>query len=126
LLISNSFITALDAVNIPFVDDINSPDVPSTFSGATDVTVDRNMHRISAFRAFLPLQLAQARRKNLKISTGTVATKLDFVDVDKTPRAAGVYFEAEKKGGKRYYARARKEIIVCGGAIYSPQILMLR
>lgn len=58
-------------------------------------------------------------RSNLKVMTGSYVTK---VIVNRAKVAEGVIFS---HGGKLYKARASKEVILSGGAINSPQILML-
>jgi len=57
-------------------------------------------------------------RTNLQVVTGAHTNKVIF----EGKRAAGVLFE---QGGQRRTVRANEEVILCGGAIGSPQILML-
>ncbi len=70
--------------------------------------------RISAADAFLR---AAARRKNLRIVTGTFAERVLF---DKQ-KAVGL--KCRSNGEKRCYAGA--EILLCAGTVQSPQLLML-
>lgn len=58
------------------------------------------------------------KRKNLTVVTEATATKVMFDG----KRAVGVEFD---KGGGRQVVRARREVVLCGGAINSPQLLML-
>ena len=58
------------------------------------------------------------KRPNLTLLTEAAATKVLF----EGRRAVGVEFE---KGGSRQVVRARREVVLCGGAINSPQLLML-
>ena len=58
------------------------------------------------------------RRKNLTLHTEAAATRVLF---DGT-RVAGVEFE---QLGQRRVVRARREVVLCAGAINSPQLLML-
>ena len=58
------------------------------------------------------------RRRKLTLLTEATATRVLF---DGT-RAVGVEFE---HGGQRPVVRARREVVLCGGAINSPQLLML-
>jgi choline dehydrogenase len=78
---------------------------------------DRNVRRgrrLSAARAYLyPVK----NRKNLKIATSAMVTRVLF----EGDRAVGV--EAVVKG-KRQVFRS-KEVVLCGGAINTPQILQL-
>jgi choline dehydrogenase len=79
---------------------------------------DRNLHRgrrLSASRAYLHPAL---RRPNLEVATRALATRLLF---DGT-RAVGV--EYVRGGGTPRRVRAG-EVILCGGAINSPQTLQL-
>lgn len=57
-------------------------------------------------------------RTNLHVTIDSMATKIDI----KNNRAEGIYFI---KNGRKVYIKANKEIIVSGGAVNSPQLLML-
>jgi choline dehydrogenase len=71
--------------------------------------------RCSAARAFLhPVR----GRPNLQVATDAEATRVLFTG----RRAAGVRY---LRGGSEEEASARAEVIVCGGAINSPKLLML-
>ncbi|KAJ8975137.1 hypothetical protein NQ317_015271 [Molorchus minor] len=59
------------------------------------------------------------KRTNLNVLTGSFVRKL-LINMDKV--VEGVIFN---RGGKAYIATATKEVIVCLGAISSPQLLML-
>lgn len=73
--------------------------------------------RCSTAKAFLrPIRL----RKNLHISLWSHVTKV-LIDPE-TRRAYGVEFI---KDGRKHIVKARKEVILSGGAINSPQLLML-
>jgi choline dehydrogenase len=58
------------------------------------------------------------RRKNLNVLTGATVTR---ILCDGT-RCVGVEFQ---RGGQQRVAYARREVVLCGGAINSPQLLML-
>ena len=58
------------------------------------------------------------RRRNLTLHTEATVTRVIFDE----KRAAGVEFE---QLGARRVVRARREVVLCGGAINSPQLLML-
>jgi len=58
------------------------------------------------------------KRPNLTLLTSAMVTKVLF----EGQRAVGVEFD---KDGRRQVARARREILLCGGAINTPQLLML-
>lgn len=71
--------------------------------------------RSSASRAFLH---PARSRKNLHVVTGAMATSIAF----EGKRATGVRYT---RAGNTDEATARHEVILCGGAINSPQLLML-
>jgi choline dehydrogenase len=58
------------------------------------------------------------KRKNLTVVTGAHATRVRFEGT----RAVGVEY---RKDGKSQTVRAHKEVVLCGGAINTPQLLML-
>src|ERR1700761_2441099 len=115
---------AVEALGIPMANDINTSKTPAVVCGKLHVTIDSNSRRCSTFDAFLSLDVALSRKAHLKICTGTVASSLHIKD----DRAVGVYFreERETEPGRTFYARALREVVVCCGAIGSPQLLMLR
>jgi choline dehydrogenase len=71
--------------------------------------------RHSAAEAFLVPVLG---RKNLQIVTGAQATRL----IIEGTRVVGVEYVRE---GRREQARARREVVLCGGVVESPKLLML-
>ncbi|KAI0742344.1 alcohol oxidase [Daedaleopsis nitida] len=107
--------------------DLNAPDMPACGTGLLDVIQDDDFRRHSVNRAFLPATVAQARKDRLKICTNTLVTRIQLTQESGRVRAAGVHFESTntRKAGQRYYACARKEIILCAGAVGSPHLLML-
>ena len=82
--------------------------------GALDMTV-RDGVRASAANAYLRPAM---KRPNLKVVTHALATRIAFDG----RRAAGVHY---RRGGLKHKASARREVILCGGAINSPQLLKL-
>jgi choline dehydrogenase len=82
--------------------------------GGFDMTVKDGV-RWSAANAYLRPAM---KRPNLAVETHALATKILF----EGRRAVGVAYE---KGGRAETARAAREVILCGGAINSPQLLML-
>ncbi|MGE0310779.1 MAG: GMC family oxidoreductase [Lautropia sp.] len=58
------------------------------------------------------------RRGNLRIETHALATRVRFAGT----RAVGVDF---RQAGRLHHAKARREVLVCAGAIQSPQLLEL-
>ncbi|WP_029144958.1 GMC family oxidoreductase [Microbacterium luticocti] len=67
------------------------------------------------------------RRRNLRVLTGAFVRRVRFDAAvgDRTgelPRATGVYVDID---GIARHASARREVILCGGAVNTPQLLML-
>jgi choline dehydrogenase-like flavoprotein len=79
-----------------------------------------NGERRSTNRAFLTPVL---QRKNLKVITGGIVTKILIHPENKT--AYGVEYVSERDRNTIYRALVSKEVIVSSGAINSPQLLML-
>ena len=77
-----------------------------------------NGRRMSAARAFLRPAM---RRPNLKVQTEAHVTKLELDG----KRATGVHYRKGGPKGAVNVVRARREIILAGGAYNSPQLLML-
>lgn len=79
-----------------------------------------NGERRSTNHAFLsPVR----HRKNLKVVTGARVTKILIHPENKT--AYGVEYVSEKERRTKFRAFVSKEVIVSGGSINSPQLLML-
>ena len=75
----------------------------------------RRGRRVSAARAFLKPAL---KRRNVSLVTRAMVQEVVFED----RRAVGVRY---KRAGGVQLARAQREVILCGGAINSPQLLQL-
>ena len=102
--------------------------MPAAGTGVMDVAEDTKYHRHSTDRAFLPTKLVLERQARLKICTDTIVMRVELATESEEVRAVGVHFEAtnSRKAWKRYFAKARREVVLCGGALGSPQVLMLR
>ncbi|KAJ7449177.1 alcohol oxidase [Mycena latifolia] len=110
------------ALGFKNVNNFNSPDVPVDACATLDAAIDDKLRRVSSYNAFLPANLAQERYQRLKICTKAVGTRIEFNE----GVAVGVVFESSDKSiPGTFYARVRKEIVVCCGAIGSPQLLLL-
>ena len=111
LPIPNAFLNAAQAAGFPFTADMNSPE--STGVGYYQ------LNRIDGIRMSTALTyLAMARhRLNLTIKANALAHRV-ILDGAK---AVGVEVES---GGELFSVQA-DEIVLCGGAINSPQLLML-
>ncbi|GAA99846.1 hypothetical protein E5Q_06549 [Mixia osmundae IAM 14324] len=115
------FIKACDAVGIPEVACVNTE---KGIAGASTMQtfIDQKGQRSSTATAYL--DHATASRSNLHIAVGQTVTRVIFDRTVTPPRAIGVEMAASKHAPLSYRARARKEVIVCGGAIASPTLLM--
>ncbi|QQS10833.1 MAG: GMC family oxidoreductase N-terminal domain-containing protein [Rhodospirillales bacterium] len=94
------------------------------YNGATQAGVSyvqrivRNGRRVSAARGFLKPAM---RRPNLEVRTRAHATGI----VLDGKRATGVRYRKGGRGGPEVEVRARKEVILCGGTVNSPQLLQV-
>ena len=96
------------------VSDDLSGEIPEGFAKG-EVTIDRRGRRASAYRAYLHPAL---RRPNLTLEMEALTTRILL----ETGRAVGVEVSDE---GQLRQIRAEREVILCGGAYNSPQLLML-
>jgi choline dehydrogenase len=112
------------ALGVPYVEDINDTRHPASALTKLRTTVSVDGKRCSTFEAFLPEKFVK-QQSNLKICFGAVAQRLDVAATDGLTRVQGIFVENEKSSGKTFYVKG-KEVIVCGGAVASPQLLLLR
>jgi choline dehydrogenase len=112
--LSKAWIAAGEAMGLPYNDDTNG--LAREGFGPVDLTVGAG-RRSSSASAYLP-SAVRRRRSNLTILTGAHATRIVFDGV----RAKGVAYVA---GGQSEEVQALREVIVCSGALNSPQLLML-
>ncbi len=106
-----AFFAAAQEAGHPLTDDVNG------YRQEGFARFDRNLHRgrrLSAARAYLhPVR----HRKNLDVETLAMVTRVRF----EGKRAVGVDY---RKGGRRQSVDAG-EVVLCGGAINTPQLLQL-
>jgi len=111
--ITDAWIAAAQAAGYKFNPDYNGADQEGV--GFFQLT-SRNGRRCSTAVAYLnPVK----KRENLQIITHAQVEKVVIED----KRATGVIYT--DRSGNKQSITARKEIVLCGGAINSPQILML-
>jgi choline dehydrogenase len=108
----DAFIEAGRQAGYAVSDDLNGAEGEGF--GGFDMTVKDGV-RWSAANAYLRPAM---KRANLTVMTHARAMKILF----EGPRAVGVSYE---RGGKPGVAQAAREVILCGGAINSPQLLKL-
>lgn len=108
---------------IPLVE-ANSPSAPPAACTTLDATIDEDSHRCSTDVAFLPNSIV-AGRKNLTVCTETIVLSLDIISADDSSLSAiGAHLESDR-GGPRFHVSCDKEIVLCAGAIATPQLLLL-
>jgi choline dehydrogenase len=111
-ILTEAYMEACAQTQLPKTDDVNGKQQEGY--GYFQMTAGKK-GRCSSFHAFLePL----VDRPNLKIITHALVTRLLF----RGNRATGIEYFA---GGSLEKLEAGSEIILCGGAINSPQLLML-
>lgn len=110
--LSRAFVEAGQQAGYPRNDDFNGP--AQEGFGLYQVT-QKNGARCSAAVAYLdPVR----ERRNLTIVTGAQVNRITF----ERGRANGVVYTAQ---GKAFHQAAAREVLLSGGAINSPQLLML-
>jgi choline dehydrogenase-like flavoprotein len=110
--ICEAFLAAGRDAQYPFTDDYNG--AKQEGFARVQGTI-RNGRRWSAAAAYLHPALS---RPNLRIETDALALRIDL----DAGRANGIVY---RQGGKTVTARADREVILAGGSINSPQLLML-
>jgi len=110
--LSRAFVAAAQQAGLPFAPDFNTGETLG--AGFFHVT-QRRGQRCSASAAYLD----PARgRPNLKVLTGAQVLKISI----EGSRATGIQYAHE---GAMHEARAGQEVLLCGGAVNSPQLLLL-
>jgi choline dehydrogenase len=107
-----SFVAACGEAGLPENPDFNGAEQEG--AGNYQMTI-KGARRNSAARAFLRPAM---KRPNVRVITGALATRV----VIEGGRAVGVEY---RRGGQTRVLRAKGEVILCGGAINSPQLLQL-
>jgi choline dehydrogenase len=110
--LSHAFVESAVSHGLKRNDDFNGAEQEG--AGLFQVT-QRDGRRCSTYDAYLRPTM---HRDNLTVTTGALATRV-VLDGD---RATGLAF---RQGGEEHTVRARREVLLCGGAINSPQVLML-
>ncbi|MCH9670670.1 MAG: GMC family oxidoreductase N-terminal domain-containing protein [Gammaproteobacteria bacterium] len=110
--ISDAFIASAETLGIPRTNDSNGAqhDGAGYFDNAM-----KNGRRMSSARAFLK---PARKRANLHVEVNALAERIDFKD----RRAVGVTY---RQGDKQRTATARREVLLSGGTVNSPQLLQL-
>ncbi|NUS45309.1 MAG: glucose-methanol-choline oxidoreductase [Mycobacteriaceae bacterium] len=98
---------------------VEAPNSPHPAGFAQTLVTQRDGRRHSTADAYLRPVLS---RPNLIVLTEAMATRLQFDTEAAVPRAEAVEY---RHAGVLRTTRARREVILCGGAVNSPQLLML-
>jgi len=110
--LTRAFVRSLQELGIPYNDDVNG----ASQDGVTFYQVtQRNVRRESSATAFLN---PAKKRKNLTVLTRSQGSRV----IVESGRAVGVEFI---KGKKKCVAYVDKEVILSGGAVNSPKMLLL-
>lgn len=106
------YLEAARQAQLPVTPDYNG----ASMEGAAlyQITTDAGVRASTAHAYLRPAR----RRPNLELRLRAQATRILFDG----PRATGV---AYRRGGRAEMARARREIVLCGGALNTPQLLLL-
>jgi choline dehydrogenase len=111
-LLTRAFLEASDEVGLPRTDDFNGPQQEGV--SLTQVTQKQGKRHSAAVAYLKPVM----NRPNLKVITQAQATRILFEE----QRAVGVAYQQD---GNVHQVRATREVILSGGAINSPQLLLL-
>ncbi|KAI0066056.1 GMC oxidoreductase [Artomyces pyxidatus] len=115
-------IEACEELGVEAVGDLNTDKGPlgaSTFVSITDGKGTRNSLAV----AYLPPSVLE--RPNLTVAINTTTEKILFEEVSgHEPRAIGVQV-AKSADSPKFRVRADKEVLLCGGTIGTPHVLLL-
>ncbi|KAJ6452033.1 GMC oxidoreductase [Mycena vitilis] len=115
------FIEACYNAGIPFQPDFNTPE--GTMGVGRFMTyIDAKGTRVSTQSAYLTPEVL--KRKNLSVLTHASVTKIILESTSGSTCAKAVEVSPDQ-GTLKLQIKARKEVILCAGAIHTPQILML-
>ncbi|MEO5735266.1 MAG: GMC family oxidoreductase N-terminal domain-containing protein [Rubrivivax sp.] len=112
-----AFVQAAAEAGVPHNPDFNG--AAQEGAGPYQVT-HRNGERYSVAKAYLTPHVGQ--RPNLQIMTDVQVLRLSFDDAADPLRATGVEL---RQDGSTQKLMAKREVLLCAGALQSPQLLML-
>lgn len=98
---------------------LTPPNLPAAQGFSQTMVSQRRGARASTADAYLR---PAKKRRNLRVVTGAHARRVTFAGVEGDRRATGVYVDID---GITRHVRARREVVLAGGAINTPQLLML-
>ncbi|KAG1763119.1 alcohol oxidase, partial [Suillus occidentalis] len=109
VIVLTSTVKAANDLGISYTEDVNTPEGPCVSCAKLHVTMTPDGKRLSTFDAFLPPSIIMQRQR-LDICMDTICSSNSF----DSPAME-----------QTLYARAKKEVIVCCGAIETPHLLLL-
>ncbi|KAL1865060.1 hypothetical protein Daus18300_007407 [Diaporthe australafricana] len=112
-------------VGLPLGGDCNGPDAPAMGLFYLEAAIDKHGKRISALQAFLSKKIARERAKHLTICTGVVVSRLDIDGPAGLVKGVHIQPAQGHANDTSFSVKARREVILCSGAICTPQILLL-
>lgn len=112
---THDFVRAGQQIGLPYNPDYNGPD---PYGVGYFQQTKKGRLRYSTARAYLN---PAKKRANLQIETEALVTGLTF----EGNRVAGITYSKGGAGGQSLNASAKREVILCGGSINSPQVLQL-
>ncbi len=112
---SDLFVRAAIDEGLPFNEDFNGATEDGV--GYFQVNIKKGRRQSSAVAYLKPAR----KRANLTVQTDALTTRVLF----EADRAVGVSYRDSRRGGGSVTARCTGEVILCGGAINSPQLLEL-
>lgn len=116
-LVAKRFVRACAEAGIGELKDYNAADAQQLGAAMAQLMVSPDGERCSSARAYLGLAAAHG---NVRILAGATATRVVIRD----GRAVGVEY-AHKRGDRPALVLADREVLLCAGAIGSPQLLLL-
>ncbi|KAF5371327.1 hypothetical protein D9758_004222 [Tetrapyrgos nigripes] len=116
--------TITNLTGIQHVSDMNGGDGNAVSMTPLTLSPHANDHRSSAAEAYLTP--VESQRANWLTLTEHMVTKITWANEGSIPlTASGIEFAPASGGSTRYSTKARREVIVCAGAIQTPALLQL-
>lgn len=123
IVLKYRFASALERLGVPSVESYTHHERPGCFGIYPRFNIDSAGRRHTTYHAFLPKRLVR-ERNNLTICLNATVQRILFSDTTKKLKPTGLLVENEKR--HKFFVRANHEIILCAGAIVTPQLLLLR
>ncbi|KAI8873906.1 alcohol oxidase [Ramicandelaber brevisporus] len=125
--VAMDFVDGCSSAGLPRLPDINDDSVPTFGASLVPRFITPEGYRSSASSAYLSTELIDSR-PNLTVGTYGRVSRILFErhqpgSNDTRPIARGV--EIVDSYGNVYQVRSKREIILCAGAVQSPQVMLL-